>query len=337
MTTDTRTTIDNLRTHANRHMLGLLDDLGVMYVDRGQLLQGPCPSENHGGDGNNPTAWSWRTDIGRWKCWTHACDEEHGSDIFGLIRSVLDVSFTDSVAWLTDHFSGEQIQNVIASREPGKTEIILHKPLTENLVRFLCPDKPPKYLLDRKFDPEVLRKYEVGFWHRVGHLMNDRVVIPVRDHTGALVGFTGRTVFEKAEWHRRGVRAKWIHGRHYDRATVSGEFTTSSLFFNFNNSKVYKSLIVVEGPLDGFKLEEAGIHNWIGTLGGSNFSLAHKKLLIDHGVQDLIIAFDPDEAGAKGASKIEHSVSDVMNIEIIQLPTDPGEMGIDEIKKYFAI
>jgi hypothetical protein len=168
-----------IRNHANRNIAYLLDRLGVPYHDRGDgILQSTCPCIQHGGDRDNPVAWSWRIDLGRWMCWSHHCEETRGGDIFGLVSSIKGTNFVETIQWVIRSNRGQQLH--------------VHEPLPEDNLKFLQPD--PQYLIDRGFDPEVLRDYEVGMWNRRGTFMDARAVFPVRDHDGHLVGYTGRTV-----------------------------------------------------------------------------------------------------------------------------------------------
>ena len=87
----------SLRNHANRNIAYLLDQLAISYTDRGDgLIQSCCGCKQHGGDRDNPTAFSWRPDLGKWVCWTHHCEEARGNDIFGLVSSVLGSNFKET-------------------------------------------------------------------------------------------------------------------------------------------------------------------------------------------------------------------------------------------------
>lgn len=69
-----------IREHANSNINRILDILGITYVRRGDLVQACCPCKQHPGDGNNPTAFSWRDSAGHWVCLTHHCEQEFGGD-----------------------------------------------------------------------------------------------------------------------------------------------------------------------------------------------------------------------------------------------------------------
>lgn len=346
--TTTRMTEDDkkaLRNHANRNVPYLLDKLGVRYLDRGDgLIQAICHAQQHGGDRNNSTAFSWRLDLGRWVCWTHHCEESRGNDIFGLVSSILGTNFKDTIKWVGDRLAEKSIDvsvDTLPVENLQKGNILFtHEPLKEEHIKFLKPD--PEYLINRGFSREVLRDYQVGLWDRRGTAMWDRVVFPVRDHDGFLVAYTGRTIHEESYFQERGLEyRKWIHNRYYDRWTDRGALKISSILFNLNRAKrrlgQHKRVIIVEGPLDGMKLEMAGIHNWVATL-GTTFCANHRSLLVKYGVTDLYVAYDNDEneAGDEGFMRLQRVVGDMFNVHKVELPGhDCGDLSIEQLQLLF--
>lgn len=346
----TTTNKDNLRTSANRQVTMILDKLGIEYNDRGSLIQATCPCKQHGGDGDNTTAFSWRTDIGYWMCWTHHCQDRFGNDVFGLIRGVLDCDFPKAVRWLAnvlgDDVNVDNLPTLAPRKKPG--ELHVHNPLDETRLKFL--KKHPQYLLNRGYDASVLDKYDVGAWNRVGSYMHDRVIFPVRDHEDFLVGFTGRTVHDKSWFIDRELNyAKWLHGRYYDRLPKDDDpFFTGSVLFNLYRAKTYlqphRRLILVEGPLDGLKLEMYGIYNWVASL-STAFGPAHRSLLVQHGVSDLYVAYDndprkqPDKPTSSEVAwnRIQTVVGDLFRLHRVELPLgiDPGDMDEEPIREVF--
>jgi hypothetical protein len=348
MTTDTKEHIKLLKVHANRNIGDVFDKLGISYSQRGPLMQAKCPCEHHAGDGNNDTAFSWRSDYGRWVCFTHHCERAFGNDIFGLLRSVLDVGFAGARKWLEEALAdvdtaGPILETEVNARRP---RLHIHEPITEDRLKFLDPDH--SYLESRGFGSEVLDKHYVGVWKRIGTYMNNRVVFPVRDHQGFVVGFTGRTLLTPDEMQEQELKtgrpvAKWIHGRDYVKFPDKSkqELFITSLLFNWYNAKKHlgadKELVMVEGPLDGFRLEEAGIMNWVATL-GTTFTPVQRGLLVDAGVNKIRSAYDPDIAGDGGYDKIKNIIGNLIELERVKLPRgmDPGSMTVEQIHSAFA-
>lgn len=265
------------------------------------------------------------------------------------MSSVEGLNFDETLRWIKTALQEKNIDTSDHVEDvQHKPELHIHQPLSENNLKFLTPD--PQYLLNRGFDIDILRKYEVGLWSRPGTYMHNRVVFPVRDHEGFLVGYTGRTIFPKSYFDKRELKyAKWIHGRHYNQWPQRGDLFTSSILYNLNNAKRYlnlsKRIILVEGPLDGMKLEEAGIHNWVATL-GTSFCYNHRTLLLQHGVLSLHVAFDNDDEdrytdgnnpGERGWQRLERVVGDIFETSRIELPSgkDCGDLEVDQLQEIF--
>lgn len=340
-----------LRNHANRNITYLMDKLAMRYMDRGDgLIQSICPCKQHGGNRDNPTAFSWRPDIGKWICWSHHCEEAYGNDIFGLVSSVLGTSFKDTNKWVHERLAEKNVdvsQTVLPPENAYRgTSLHTHEPLKEDNLRFLQMD--PEYLLNRGFSKEVLRDYQAGLWQRVGTYMHDRVVFPIRDHDGFLVGYTGRTIHPESYFEAKGIQyRKWTHGRHYNQWPKVGDLLISSLLFNLNRAKCrlgqQRNIIIVEGPLDGMKLEMAGIHNWVATL-GTSFCANHRTLLVKYGVTDLYVAYDNDEergptkrkAGEDGLVRLKRVVGDIFNVHRVEIPGhDCGDLSTEQLQQIF--
>lgn len=340
-----------LRNHASRNLPYLLDRLNICYSDRGNgIITCQCPCANHGGDRSNSNAFSWRPDIARWICWSHHCEEQYGSDIFGLIRSILDIGFNDTIAWIIKELEESKIDITEYIARPERQNIFhVHEPLKEDAIKFLIPS--PKYLLDRGFDSLVLQDYQVGLWQRPGTFMHDRVVFPIRDHEGFLVGYTGRTIHDESFFKERGLEYyKWVHSRHYNQWPKKGDLHIGSILFNLNRSKYKigenKCIILVEGPLDGMKLEMAGIHNWCATL-GTAFCSSHRTLLVKYGINNLYVAYDNDlpkgvqqkQAGEEGWQRLQRVVGDLFTLHRVKLPenSDCGDLSVKELQEIFNI
>lgn len=342
--TTTRDHIEKLKIAASNRITKFLDCLGITYSDCGAYLKGSCPAKNHGGDRDNQSAFCWWPDTRSWACFSHHCNVDVGSDIIGLICAVKGYNFQQALKFLEDfvldklEMSSDQVQNVeIISIKREQHNKRIH----ENRLKFLQQDKDSlSSLLERGFSIEVLQKFDVGFWTRLGSFMHDRIVIPVRDYDGYIVGFTGRTIWPEEEWQQHGINEKWKHGLDYVQ-NIKGSFHKSSVVFNLNNAKIYindndKSIFIVEGPYDGFKLSMAGIENWVACL-GSYFSTSQRALLIKAGVSRVKLAFDNDGAGRKATQTLIKNLSEYFHVDVIDLPDgcDPGDLTVDQIKDIF--
>lgn len=302
----------------------------LFYQRRGNKIMGQCPCTEHGGDRSGQQSFSYNLEIKLWACWSHHCEKNYGGDIIGLVRSIKNLSFKDSLSWLSSKLEkcGGFTPSVIQEKPRSPIARIV---IDELRLKFLVPKYD--YLIKRGFDPVILRQYEVGVWERPGTFMHNRIIFPIRDELGSLVGFTGRTLYSTEEADRLEEK-KWKHGRFYDRHVEN--WPGGQYLFNLFRAKRHlgpeKKIILVEGPLDGMKLEEAGIHNWTACLGCS-MGKAHKDLLVEHGVNRIDLALDPDEAGDKACLRIMKEFQDHFHFNRVRLSQDPGACSLEELKR----
>lgn len=338
---------DVFRSIASRNINFILDRLNIAYSRRGNTIQSNCPCKQHKGDGSNNKAFSWRDDYEHWTCFSHHCEDLYGSDIFGLVRSILECSFNDSIEWIQNCLANIKIDsntlNVNANKSIIRDSIHIHKPLDEQRIKFLNCKAVHPYLMNRKFSVEVVQKYEIGFWNRLGTFMHNRIVCPLRDHDNRLVGFSGRTIYPESEWDKYSIKAKWIHGRYYDRWPKQDELKIGSILYNLNNVKknieiFNKQVVLVEGIFDGLKLEMAGVSNWIANLGGK-FTPAKRSLLIKYGINEIISFYDADTGGEDANEHLRKIVGDLLNIKVVKPPPnkDPGDLNSEEIREILNV
>lgn len=153
--------------------------------------------------------------------------------------------------------------------------------------------------------------------------MAERLVFPIFDHIGKVVGFSGRAL-------KDGSFAK------YKNTQGTDIFNKSSVLFGINNlrkARIEKNncAILVEGQMDVVALYQSGFTNAIATL-GTAFNENHIKT-ISKFVDKIIICFDGDGAGKKAAIKsVEILKKENFDIRVVTLPEklDPDEY----IKKY---
>jgi DNA primase len=173
-----------------------------------------------------------------------------------------------------------------------------------------------QYMLDRGFTIETLKHFEIGY-----SVVRHRVVIPVRDETGALVGFSGRAIDPGQE------------PRYWDKGLPK-----RFVMFNMNNAIGHKEVIITEGPLDAMKVSQAGFPCVVALFGGLFGAVQQKKLT--HNFSSCIIFTDnpeTDEAGLALSNKISEAMRKAgREISVARYPEgvkDPGEMSEAQIKK----
>lgn len=155
--------------------------------------------------------------------------------------------------------------------------------------------------------------------------MAQRLVFPIFDNVGKVVGFSGRALMDSSF-------AK------YKNTGETDIFKKSSLLFGINNLRKARVenknyALLVEGQMDVVSLYQAGYTNAIATL-GTAFN-EHHIATIAKFVDAIYICFDGDSAGKKAAEKsVDLLKNSTFDIKVITLPEnlDPDEY----IKKYGA-
>ncbi len=74
-------------------------------------------------------------------------------------------------------------------------------------------------------------------------------------------------------------------------------------FFNQDVLKKHKFVIIVEGEHDLLQLYNQGKKNVV-ALCGTHFNQIHRDILIQHGIKEVTLALDDDDAGKKATEKI---------------------------------
>ena len=154
--------------------------------------------------------------------------------------------------------------------------------------------------------------------------MATRVVFPVIDHRGKVVGFSGRSL-------KDGAYAKYKNTRQTPLFNKSSNIYCINFLRKARLNKNYA--ILVEGQMDVVALNQAGFDNAIATM-GTAFNKNHVATL-SRFVDSVVVCFDGDSAGQKATAKsLEPLLEEGLEIKILELPEklDPDEY----IKKYGA-
>lgn len=170
-----------------------------------------------------------------------------------------------------------------------------------------------KFLVQKGFKREdiiassLARSNERGVYD----YFRDRIMCPIQDVTGHVVGFGGRVM-------RKGQEPKYLN------SPETPVFIKNSTLYNLNRAKGFISgqpLIMVEGYMDVIALFDRGVKNVCATLGtalGEN----HAKL-IKRFTNDVILCYDGDAAGRNAAlSKSSILENNGLSVKVLVLPDE---------------
>ncbi|MCR4313632.1 MAG: DNA primase [Candidatus Uhrbacteria bacterium] len=154
-----------------------------------------------------------------------------------------------------------------------------------------------QFLLKRGFSETELVQAGVSCQRKQGSGVIDRfrnrLMIPLRDHHGNTVGFTGRSLPGDD------------HGSKYMNSPETPVYSKTHLVFGLDLAKQAAreagAIVIVEGNLDVVASHKAGVANIVAS---SGTALTQEQLeLIKRYTTTIVFAFDSDAAGLKAAKK----------------------------------
>ena len=148
---------------------------------------------------------------------------------------------------------------------------------------------------------------------------SDRVMFPIIDLRGNVIGFGGRTMQD--------IKPKYLN------TSETPAFNKSRNLFalQFAKNKANGQLILVEGYMDVIALHQAGFENAVATLGTA--LTQEQATIIKRYCDEVVICYDADEAGQKATARAINILRPTgVNIKVLTVPNgkDPDEF----IKSY---
>lgn len=326
----------------------ILNELGIDYNISGNRICMKCPIHNGDDDDKCMIFTSGETSTNNWVCWSGNCHQKYGRDLIGFIRGVLSARQNKEVSRafvlkqfgnLTNFNAKKSALTEMFAREPKKESAPkVHKSVVVSRLKI-----PSVHYLNRGYSKAVLTKYDVGECLTVGKPMYLRAVVPVCDEQGMLLGCSGRTLqpeCEKCGWFHypnlacpsnkleKYWASKWVH---------STGFFKSLHLYNLHNAKPYINesgmVVLVEGPGDVWRLEEAGVHNSVAMF-GSFLSEAQLELLFSLNIAKIVVMTDLDRAGSNVITQVYEKCSRMFEIiRVKPSAKDVGDMNVQQIKE----
>lgn len=230
------------------------------------------------------------------------------------------------------------LNNINTADGSKAREYLLKRGINETIIKefklgYSGSSKDTFYKLatNKGWDIETLNK--LGLINKVNENVYDtfinRVVIPIENLKGEVVGFTGR-IFNGED-----NTAKYLNTKETEI------FKKSSLLFNYHNAKNYirdrKSVIVVEGNMDAIKMSAKGFKNVVALMG---VALSKEQIDILKRLKvPVILMLDNDNAGEEATIKNGESlINSGVDTKVIRLSgaKDPDEylekFGIDAMQ-----
>jgi len=313
----------------------------------------------HGGDNKSALNLYYNADYRvHYKCRSHGCEKNFGTSLLSMIRGGLshvkyswqypgdkEVSFDDTVAFVLDKLQldfGQLKRSVIdtSNHDFCKLSQAINREATEGVVskEFYRSrvEIPAPYYIDRGFSIEVLDEHDVGTCHKYDKPMFNRAMVPIYDENNdKIVGFTGRSIFEKcsncSSYHdpskKCGFFPKWRHSK---------GLRAENILYNYGKAKSFIQesyiIILVESPGNVWRLEEAGIHNSVAIF-GTSLSNTQQKLIDESGAMTMLVIMDNDEPGKQAAQAIAEQCHKTYNVQVVPIHSqDVGDMAVEEVQ-----
>ena len=194
----------------------------------------------------------------------------------------------------------ETIQKFLLGTAPDQSDI---------LMKYL---KKKGFSLKEMVEAGVVTQYESRTYDR----FRGRIVFPIWNHLGQIVGFTGRILDDNKK------AAKYLN------TPQTLLFNKSSLVYGLFHAKDYlrteRKVILVEGQMDVIMAHQAGYKNVVAA-SGTSLTGDHLKLLKRY-VDSIILCFDADTAGVKAMERgIELGWQMEARMKILKIPEDCGK------------
>lgn len=225
---------------------------------------------------------------------------------------------------LTKHKSGEEARVYLKSRGIG----------SEAISQFYLGYAPAQWrsvsdflITKKKYAPEdleaaglIIRREERGE-RREGHYdrFRGRVMFPLRDHKGVVVGFAGRTLSSEP------TEAKYINSP--ETMLYSKSRMLYGLWENREAIRKANSIVLVEGELDVIPSWQAGVKN-VAAIKGSAFTNEQAQLM-NRMTQNVVMSLDADSAGQEAIKRAVIIAENMdLSIRVVQITggKDPGDV-----------
>jgi DNA primase len=283
------------------HARGLLDRMSR----RGNRLVGACPIHH----GDNPTAFSVDLQRNLWYCYT-GCDT--GGDVIDLVRRLDGVGFREALRVLAGVAALPPPPSL--STAPSSSSSSSFRPYTRSL--WLQPDHP--FLRRKGILLRTAARFEVGAYDGPGWL-SGCIGVRLHDPEGHPLGYAGRALDSGSQ--------KW---------KLPPGFPKGAILYGLHHvrQQIHRGLVVVECPWGALRLAQLDLPAV--ALLGVHVSDAQKRLLA--AAHHLVLLLDGDEAGRRGARRIQRELGSTMETVALPLPddTDPDDLSDEALANLVA-
>ena len=334
-----------------RSKVDIVDIIGerITLIARGKNFFGVCPFH----DDSNPSMC-----VSREKQ-IYTCFSCHATgNVFTFLMNYEHIDFKEALKYLGDRV-GIDTGNIQIKKKEDKFDKLyaaynLSLKYFQNNLNSNVGKKAKQYLLSRKIDESMIKEFEIGLsletrddltrllssknydlvtLNRIGlsndthDIYNDRIMFPLYDITGRVVGFSGR-------------RYDNIKDNKYVNTKETDIFKKGEMLYHYHIAKeecrLKKSVIVMEGFMDVIRASSIGIKNTVALMGTA---LTKEQInLIKRLSNNIILCLDGDGPGRKAALNNGNLLFEQgIEVKVVTLPDpdDPDSFILNNGKERF--
>ena len=216
------------------------------------------------------------------------------------------------------NFSNKYFQNNLASTiGRNAKEYLSKRNIGEDIIKEFSiglslndKDDLTKLLINKKYDLTTLNQIGLSVDNR--DIYNDRIMFPLHDTYGHIVGFSGRIY-------------KDVDQNKYLNTKETPIFKKGSCLYHYHiamdTCRVSKSVIIMEGFMDVIRASSIGVKNTVALMGTA---LTKEQIaLIKRLSKNIILCLDGDGPGRHAAMSIgETLLQNEIEVKVITLPDD---------------
>ena len=334
-----------------RSKVDIVDIIGerIQLVSRGKNFFGVCPFH----DDSNPSM-----SVSREKQ-IYTCFSCHATgNVFTFLMNYEHMEFKEVLKYLGDRV-GIDTGSVKLTKKSTKYDNLyaaynLSLKYYQNNLNSSIGKIAKSYLLNRKIDESMIKEFEIGLsletkddltklltsknydlvtLNRIGlssdnhDIYNDRIMFPLYDVSGKVVGFSGRIYKDNGQ-------NKYLNTKETDI------FKKGEMLYHYHiareECRIKKSVIVMEGFMDVIRASSIGIKNTVALMGTA---LTKEQInLIKRLSNNIILCLDGDDPGRHAALNIGNMLfENGIEVKVVTLPNpdDPDSFILKNGKERF--
>lgn len=279
-----------------------------------------------------------------------------GGDIFSFVEAIEGLDFKGALKVLAER-AGVQITYEKPEKKDERDRLLELLEVSTIFYTGRMTDAAKKYLTERGLGEPTIQTFRLGWasdaWSELSdHLkakkfsdaeiinaglakksergsltdkFRNRIMFPIADSAGRIVGFSGRIFGENAS----------PEAPKYLNSPETPLFHKSRILYGFDRAKMairkHNFAVLVEGQMDLLMSHQAGWGNTV-AVSGTAFTPEHAALI--HRMSDnLVLALDADQAGIKAAGRAARAaLQGGLNVKVARIPNglDPADLILKE-------